>query len=237
VYCSDSVLQLSFVLLRVFAAIEFFVCSTYSASVIALIDYGSGNLRSAQKALLKVGADVRVVKRPEELTDARAVVLPGVGAFDDCVNALQKQDMLEASRTFIQSGRPFLGICVGYQALFEKSEEFNSCAAGLGIFKGKVVRFTAKPGLKIPQIGWNQIEIMDTSCPLYRGITSGSYVYFVHSFFPQPVDESVIATRTIYGQSFASSVARDNVYATQFHPEKSQEVGLRLLKNFVDLAK
>src|ERR1700720_1793739 len=138
--------------------------------MIALIDYGSGNLRSAQKALLKVGADVRVVSRPDELADARAVVLPGVGAFDDCVNALQKQELLEASRKFIQSGRPFLGICVGYQALFEKSEEFNSCAAGLGIFKGKVVRFSEQPGLKIPQIGWNQIELAKTDCPIFRGI-------------------------------------------------------------------
>lgn len=204
--------------------------------MIALIDYGSGNLRSVHKALLKVGADVRIAKRPEELSDARAVVLPGVGAFDDCVNALQKQELLEASRKFIQSGRPFLGICVGYQALFEKSEEFNSCAAGLGIFKGRVVRFAEKPGLKIPQIGWNQIEVVQKDCPLFRGIPSGSYVYFVHSFFPQPTDDSIIATRTQYGQSFASAVSRDNVYATQFHPEKSQTVGLRLLKNFAELA-
>jgi glutamine amidotransferase len=205
--------------------------------MIALIDYGSGNLRSAQRALLKVGADVQVVRRPEELTDAEAVVLPGVGAFDDCVNALQKQELLEASRNFIQSGRPFLGICVGYQAMFEKSEEFNSCAAGLGIFKGKVVRFTEEPGLKIPQIGWNQIEIAKSECPLFRGIPSGSYVYFVHSFFPQPVDPSIVATRTNYGQPFASAVWSDNVYATQFHPEKSQNVGLQLLKNFVELVK
>lgn len=204
--------------------------------MIALIDYGSGNLRSAQKALLKVGADVRVVSRPEELADARAVVLPGVGAFDDCVNALQKQDMLEASRKFIQSGRPFLGICVGYQALFEKSEEFNSCAAGLGIFQGKVVRFNEQPGLKIPQIGWNQIELAKSDCPIFRGIPSGSHVYFVHSFFPKPVDLSIVATRTTHGETFASAVWRDNVYATQFHPEKSQKVGLQLLKNFVDLA-
>jgi glutamine amidotransferase len=203
--------------------------------VIALIDYGSGNLRSAQKALVKIGAEVRVVKLPEELADARAVVLPGVGAFDDCVHALQKQELLEASRQFIQSGRPFLGICVGYQALFEKSEEFNSCAAGLGVFKGKVVRFTKHAGLKIPQIGWNQIELAQPKCALFRGIPSGSYFYFVHSFFPQPVDESIIATRTTHGETFASAVWRDNVYATQFHPEKSQTMGLRLLKNFVDL--
>ena len=207
----------------------------YPVLVIALIDYGSGNLRSAQRALLKVGADVRVVSRPEELDGAQAVVLPGVGAFDDCVNALQKQEMLEASRSFIASGRPFLGICVGYQALFEKSEEFNSCAAGMGLFQGKVVRFTEQPGLKIPQIGWNQIELARPDCPLYRGIPNGSYVYFVHSFFPQPVDDTIVATRTTHGQAFASSVWSGNVYATQFHPEISQTVGLQLLKNFVDL--
>jgi glutamine amidotransferase len=204
--------------------------------VIALIDYGSGNLRSAQKALLKVGADVRVVSRPAEMKEARAVVLPGVGAFDDCVNALQKQEMLEASRDFIESGRPFLGICVGYQALFERSEEFNSCAAGLGVFKGSVVRFAEQPGLKIPQIGWNRIEKVREACPLYNGIEDGSFVYFVHSFFPQPADSAIVATRTNYGQPFASSVWKDNVYATQFHPEKSQNVGLQLLKNFVELA-
>ncbi len=204
--------------------------------MIALIDYGSGNLRSAQKALVKAGADVRVVKRPEEMANARAVVLPGVGAFDDCVNALQKQELLEASRKFIQSGRPFLGICVGYQALFEKSEEFNSCAAGLGIFRGNVVRFAEQPGLKIPQIGWNQVELSREDCPIFRGIPSGSYVYFVHSFFPRPDDASIVAARTTHGEKFASAIWRDNVYATQFHPEKSQKVGLQLLKNFVELA-
>ena len=205
--------------------------------MIALLDYGSGNLRSAQKALLKVGADVRVAKSPVEIGDASAMVLPGVGAFDDCINALRKQELLQAARDFIQTGRPFLGICVGYQALFERSEEFNSCAAGLGIFKGSVVRFTEKPGLKIPQIGWNQIEIAKSDCPLFRGIENGSYVYFVHSFYPQPMDKTIIATRTDYGGNFASSVWRDNVFATQFHPEKSQRVGLQLLKNFVELAK
>ena len=133
--------------------------------MIALLDYGSGNLRSAQKALLKVGADVRVVKSPKEIGDARAMVLPGVGAFDDCINALRKQELLEAARDFIKTGKPFLGICVGYQALFERSEEFNSCAAGLGVFKGSVIRFSEKHGLKIPQIGWNQIEIVKTGLP------------------------------------------------------------------------
>src|SRR5204862_134543 len=147
--------------------------------VIALIDYGSGNLRSVHKALLKVGADVRIVQRPQEMEDARAVVLPGVGAFDDCIQALERQGLLEGSRNFIKSGRPFLGICVGYQALFEKSEEFNSCAAGLGIFGGKVVRFAERPGLKIPQIGWNQLTVTRPDCPIFRGVPNRSYVYFV----------------------------------------------------------
>ncbi len=205
--------------------------------MIALIDYDSGNLRSVEKALKKVGADVRVVRRPKEMMGASAVVLPGVGAFDDCLNALQKQELLGGVRDFIQTGKPFLGICVGYQALFEKSDEFNSCAAGLNIFKGKVRRFSEQPGLKIPQIGWNQIELTRPDCPLFREIANGSYVYFVHSFFPEPLDRSIIATRTDYGGTFASSVWKENVFATQFHPEKSQTIGLQLLKNFVALAK
>jgi glutamine amidotransferase len=205
--------------------------------VIALLDYGSGNLRSVHKALLKVGAEVCLARTPAEMSGAAAVVLPGVGAFDDCIHALRRQGLLDASREFIRTGRPFLGICVGYQALFEKSEEFNSCAAGLNIFSGKVVRFSEKAGLKIPQIGWNQIEAINPACPLYRGVADGSYVYFVHSFFPRPLDDSIVATRTEYGETFASSVWRDNVFATQFHPEKSQKIGLQLLKNFVELAK
>lgn len=203
--------------------------------MIALLDYGSGNLRSVEKALKKVGADVRVTKTGGGLEGARGLVLPGVGAFDDCMNSLQKQELLAATRAWIHSGRPFLGICVGHQALFEGSEEFNSCAAGLGIFSGKVVRFPQRDGLKVPQIGWNQIDIAQPNCPLYKDIPSGSYVYFVHSFFPKPADEGIIATRTAYGESFASSVWKGNVFATQFHPEKSQAVGLKLLANFVAL--
>ncbi len=204
--------------------------------VIALLDYGSGNLRSVQKALVKVGADVRLAQRPSEMADARAAVLPGVGAFDDCMHAMESQELLGASRDFIKSGRPFLGICVGYQALFEKSEEFNSCAAGLGVFQGNVVRFSQRDGLKVPQIGWNQLEVTQPACPLFRGVANGSYVYFVHSFFPKPADDSIVATRTNYGESFASSVWRDQIFATQFHPEKSQIVGLQILRNFVELA-
>lgn len=204
--------------------------------MIVLLDYGSGNLRSVEKALRKVGADVKVITRPEEMKNARAAVLPGVGAFDDCITALQRQELLGGVKDFVGSGRPFLGICVGYQALFERSEEFNSCAAGLGLFAGSVVRFPSQPGLKVPQIGWNQIAFAREDCPLFRGVEDGSYVYFVHSFFPKPKDDSIVATRTTYGETFASAIWRDNLFATQFHPEKSQGVGLKLLANFVALA-
>src|SRR5436190_5021238 len=140
--------------------------------VIALIDYGAGNLRSVHKALRYLEADVRLATRPAELEGAKAAVLPGVGAFDDCLNALQRQELLQGCRDFIKSGRPFLGICVGYQALFEKSEEFNSCAAGLCLFGGRVVRFAGHEGLKVPQIGWNQLEISRSDCPIFKGIES-----------------------------------------------------------------
>lgn len=204
--------------------------------MIALIDYDSGNLRSVHKALLAVGADVKIIRTADGLKDARAIVLPGVGAFDDCINALRKQDLLAGAADAIKTGKPFLGICVGYQALFEGSEEYNSCAAGLGVFKGRVIRFDTANGLKIPQIGWNQINIAQPDCPVLQGIENGSYFYFVHSYFPRPTDDSIVATRTQYGDDFSSSVWRDNVFATQFHPEKSQAVGLKLLRNFTEFA-
>jgi glutamine amidotransferase len=203
--------------------------------VIALIDYGAGNLRSVEKALRFIGADVEVVTGPDRLQEGRSAVLPGVGAFDDCVNALQRQGLFEATRRFVQSGRPFLGICVGYQVLFEHSEEFASQAAGLGIFAGRVVRFSPKHHLKIPQIGWNQLELTRPDCPLFHRIPDGSYVYFVHSYFPQAEEATIVAARTHYGEPFASAIWRDNVYATQFHPEKSQAIGLQLLRNFIRL--
>ena len=203
--------------------------------MIALLDYGAGNVRSVQKALTAAGGEVAWVSKPDNVASAAAVVLPGVGAFDDCVNAMQRQELFAAAKDFIATGKPFLGICVGYQALFERSEEFNSCAAGLGIFGGSVVRFS-DTGIKVPQIGWNEVEFEKPECPILKGIESGSHFYFVHSFFPKPVDESIIATRTTYRETFASAVWRDNVFATQFHPEKSQKLGLKLLKNFVELA-
>ena len=205
--------------------------------MIALLDYGAGNLRSVEKALRFVGGNVRLVQSPDGMKNASAVVLPGVGAFDDCVNAMQRQELLEATREFVGTGRPFLGICIGYQALFERSEEFDSSATGLGLFAGKVVRFPDGQKLKIPQIGWNQIEIVQPECPVFSGVENGSHVYFVHSFYPQPEDDSVAATRTTYGVDFISAVWRENVFATQFHPEKSQKVGLKILENFVNLTK
>ena len=204
--------------------------------MIALLDYGAGNLRSVEKALRFVGGDVELVQSPDGMKDASAVVLPGVGAFDDCVNAMQRQELLAAVREFVTTGRPFLGICVGYQAMFERSDEFDSRAAGLGLFTGSVVRFPDDQGLKIPQIGWNQIEIVQPECPIFHGVENGSYVYFVHSFYPQPEDDSIAACRTTYGVEFASAIWRENVYATQFHPEKSQKVGMTILENFVKLA-
>ena len=203
--------------------------------MIALLDYGAGNVRSVQKALGAAGGTVTLAASPEKVMRADAVVLPGVGAFDDCVNAMQRQELFAAAKDFIGTGKPFLGICVGYQALFEKSEEFNSCAAGLGVFGGRVVRF-AENGIKVPQIGWNEVEFEKPECPILKGIESGSHFYFVHSYFPKPKDQSIVATRTTYGESFASAVWRDNVFATQFHPEKSQKAGLNLLQNFVGLA-
>ena len=205
--------------------------------MIALLDYGAGNLRSVEKALRFVGGNVRLAQSPDGMKNASAVVLPGVGAFDDCVNAMQRQELLEATREFVGTGRPFLGICIGYQALFERSEEFDSSATGLGLFAGKVVRFPDGQKLKIPQIGWNQIEIVQPECPVFSGVENGSHVYFVHSFYPQPEDDSIAATRTTYGVDFISAVWRENVFATQFHPEKSQKVGLKILENFVNLTK
>ena len=202
--------------------------------MIALLDYGAGNVRSVQKAITAAGGDVQLVPSPELVKQADAVVLPGVGAFDDCINAMQQQELFEAAREFVFTGKPFLGICVGYQALFENSEEFNSCAAGLGVFEGSVVRFPDTE-VKVPQIGWNEVHVSQPNCPILQGIESGSHFYFVHSYYPKPKDESIVATRTEYGVNFTSAVWHDNVFATQFHPEKSQKVGLQLLTNFVNL--
>lgn len=206
--------------------------------MIALLDYGSGNLRSVHKALIAAEAKVRLVREPKDFAASYlGMVLPGVGAFDDCVSALRKQGLWPCILDHIRGGKWFLGICVGYQVLFERSREFNSRAAGLGVFQGSVVRFPAGESRKVPHIGWNQLEILQPKCPLFQGVPDRSAAYFVHSYYPEPVDEDVVSCRTEYGLRFASAVWRNNVFATQFHPEKSQAVGMRMLRNFADLTK
>lgn len=202
--------------------------------MIELIDYGAGNLRSVEKALIHIGADVHVTESPKSLEEADAVVLPGVGAFDDCMIEMGRRGLVEPLRKFMRSGRPFLGICVGYQALFEGSEEPPAQQPGLGVLQGRVKRFST-PGLKVPQIGWNRISLKQPDCPLFEGIPEGTHFYFVHGYYPKPEDTGVVAAETEYGETFASAVWKDNVFATQFHPEKSQQAGLRLLQNFVNL--
>jgi glutamine amidotransferase len=205
------------------------------AGMIALVDYGMGNLRSVEKALTRVGGDVRIVSTPGEVAGAEALVLPGVGAFGDCMRNLEADGLDGAVREFVASGRPFLGICLGLQMLFESGEE-SPGVAGLGLLPGSVPRFEVT-GLKVPHMGWNRIRTRRPGCPLLDGVADGSYVYFVHSYYCRPSDKSVVCGTTDYGLEFCSMVWRGNVYATQFHPEKSQGVGLRMLENFVKLAK
>ena len=200
--------------------------------MIAIVDYGMGNLRSVQKALERSGAEARVTGDAAEVRAARGVVLPGVGAFGACVENLAASGLEQPVREAIEAGKPFLGICVGMQILFEESEEFGP-SKGLGILPGRVRRFSgpAVEGLKIPQMGWNQLRVR-RAVPELEGIEDGAFVYFVHSFYVEPADESLVAASTEYGVSFASAVARGNLFACQFHPEKSQTVGLRLLASF-----
>lgn len=204
--------------------------------MIAIIDYGMGNLRSVEKAFLKIGAKANVTGRPSDLDNAEALVLPGVGAFADCMRNLQEKGLLEAVVCSIKKGKPYLGICLGLQILFEESEEFG-LNKGLGIIPGKVRRFSFKnKGLKIPHMGWNSIKIIKKA-PVFEDIPDESYFYFVHSYYVEPSDTSVISTITEYGHPFVSSIWKDNITATQFHPEKSQALGLKVLKGFVEFVK
>jgi glutamine amidotransferase len=201
--------------------------------VIAVVDYGVGNLRSVAKALERVGACVDVTSEAARVRAADAVVLPGVGAFGRCMENLREAGLEDAVREAAASERPFLGICVGMQILFDESEEFGP-VAGLGILPGRVRRFA--PGsaeLKVPHMGWNRLDVRRRA-PHLEGVEDGDFVYFVHSYYVE-CDASLTATATDYAGDFTSSVWRDNVFAVQFHPEKSQEVGLRLLANFARL--
>jgi imidazole glycerol phosphate synthase glutamine amidotransferase subunit len=203
--------------------------------MIGIVDYGIGNLRSVQKAFQHVGGEAEFVHTPAEIARVDALVLPGVGNFGDCVRSLARSGMWDATLDWAKSERPFFGICVGYQMLFESSEEAPG-EKGLGLFAGEVRKFSEKHGLKIPQIGWNTVKVCQPGAPLLAGVSDGDYVYFVHSYYAAPKDASVVALETTYGDTFASAVARGNLLATQFHPEKSQRAGLQMLKNFVALS-
>ncbi len=203
--------------------------------MIAVVDYGMGNLRSVQKALENVGYNVLVTSSPQQILDARSLVLPGVGAFKDCIHNLKKLNLIEPILKSIKNGKPFLGICLGLQILFTESEEFGK-SLGLNLVKGGVVRFSggdnaAHLRLKVPHMGWNAISIK-RNLPLFSGIEDGSFFYFVHSYYVVPDDKDIVATTTSYGIEFVSCIQKENIFACQFHPEKSQQVGLQLLKNF-----
>jgi len=208
-------------------------------SSIVIIDYGMGNLRSAQKAFEKVGYAARLSSDPADIAAADKLVLPGVGAFRDCIGNLREGGFVEPLLAHVDAGKPLLGICVGLQLLFSESEEFGR-HQGLGIIPGRVVRFPAGmqhqgEELKVPHMGWNSLQIRQAS-PVLRGVEEGSFVYFVHSYYAVPDDPSIVAAQATYGDvTFCASLWRDNVMATQFHPEKSQTVGLAMLKNFGEM--
>ena len=201
--------------------------------MIAIIDYGMGNLRSVQKAFEKIGHQAVITSDPAQVAAAAKVVLPGVGAFEDAIAELRRMNLVKPVLEAIDSGKPFLGICLGLQLLFDVSYE-NGRHEGLGVLPGEVVRFDLPKGYTVPHMGWNQLAIRRPT-PVLKDIAEGTYVYFVHSYYVAPKDSQVIAAETDYGGTFCAMIWRDNVFATQFHPEKSQSHGLRMLKNFAEL--
>lgn len=198
--------------------------------MITIIDYGMGNLRSVQKACEYLGYDAMISSSAADISSAEKLILPGVGAFRDAIGHLKDQNLVDPIRDYIASDKPFLGVCLGLQLLFEKSYEDGEYE-GLGVVPGEVVRFPVQPGLKIPHMGWNRLEVRGVQ-PLFHGIPAEAHVYFVHSYYVVPADESVVASTTEHGIRFCSAIARNNLFATQFHPEKSQRVGLKILENF-----
>ncbi|QDT49504.1 Imidazole glycerol phosphate synthase subunit HisH 1 [Symmachiella dynata] len=201
--------------------------------MITIVDYGMGNLRSVQKACERVGIDARVSSDRGEIATAEKLILPGVGAFRDAIAELHKQELVEPILAHIAADRPFLGICLGLQMLLEVSHE-DGRYDGLAVIPGEVVRFPDFEELKVPHMGWNRLKVSGEQ-PLLAGIPDDAYFYFVHSYYVAPQDQSVVAATSDYGIDFVSMIARGNMFATQFHPEKSQKVGLRLLKNFAEL--
>jgi glutamine amidotransferase len=201
--------------------------------MITIVDYGMGNLRSVQKAFESLGFPARVCARPDELQHDDKLVLPGVGAFRDAIAELRKQQWVAPILDHLAADRPFLGICLGLQLLLEVSHEDGEWQ-GLGVIPGEVVRFAETPGLKVPHMGWNQVRYRE-KCPLFTGIPQDSHFYFVHSYHVVPNTREVVVATTQYGQEFTSAIQRGRMFATQFHPEKSQAVGLQLLRNFAEL--
>lgn len=201
---------------------------------IAIIDYGMGNIHSVAKAVALFGAKSVITNKKSEISSCDKIVLPGVGAFDDAILELEKQDLVSLIKDQISQKKPFLGICLGMQLLLEGSQEAKA-SRGLGIFGGEVVKFSHKNGLKVPHMGWNDLKVVSDNCPLLNGVAKDSQVYFCHSYYPKPTDNAVIAATTDYGLEFASVLWKDNVYGAQFHPEKSQTVGLKIISNFVKL--
>jgi len=203
--------------------------------MICIIDYGMGNLRSVQKAFEKLGVVAEITSDPDKVLRADKVVLPGVGAFGACMANMRKLSMDEVVKEVIAQGKPFLGICLGLQMLFDVGEEMGEWP-GLGILPGRVLPFRdviKDPTLKVPHMGWNSLKLRPSR--LFEGIEDGAFVYFVHSYYPAPTDESVISAESDYGLTFCAAVQKDNLYATQFHPEKSGAVGLKMLENFANL--
>ena len=203
--------------------------------MIAIIDYGMGNLRSVQKAFEKNGAEARITSSTRDIDRAEKIVLPGVGAFGGAMEELKRRGLVDVIREKIRDGVPYLGLCLGLQLLFDASEECEGkeMAEGLGILPGVVRRFRGK--LKVPHMGWNSLRFRKKNCPLFKGIESGENFYFVHSYYGVPKDPSWTAAVTPYGVEFCSAVWKDNIFATQFHPEKSQAEGLKVIRNFIKL--
>lgn len=201
--------------------------------MIAIIDYGAGNLQSVKKAFDFIGAESVITDNPEIINACDRILLPGVGSFGDAMDSMAKSGLVDTVKQNALSGKPFLGICLGLQLLFEESEE-SPGVKGLGIFKGKIKKFSSDMGLKIPHIGWNSLEIKQKD-GIFKNIPENSYVYFVHSYYLHAEDKNDIATVTKYGIDFHSAVGKNNIFATQFHPEKSGDVGLQVLRNFASM--
>ncbi|HXD85770.1 MAG TPA: imidazole glycerol phosphate synthase subunit HisH [Urbifossiella sp.] len=205
-----------------------------SGPEIAIVDYGMANLRSVQKAFERVGFAAEVTANAATIAAAKKLVVPGVGAFRDAIARLRETHLAHSILNYIHSGRPFLGICLGMQMLFSRSHE-EGLFAGLELFAGDIVRFPHVPGLKVPHMGWNTLRLTKPECPLFAGLPRDPAVYFVHSYFAAPVDRSIVAAEADYPDPFCAVVWKDNVFATQFHPEKSQDVGMTMLRNFAKL--